>query len=165
MPPGLDVRRRAGGVQRRRGLVQRQRVVGDAESGMARGDILIDRELRAIATTMRLGFCLRGRRRDVIGDVIEELERLVDDDVLVSDLQQREIIVVDVMVVRGAWTVIVVGVVVTVRVAMVELDDRAIGRMRVVVVMSREMEVRQHLDTQQPQQRCGRRERAAVPGG
>jgi hypothetical protein len=44
------------------------------------------------------------------------------------------------------------------------MDDRAIGSMRVVVVVCAEVEVGQHLDTQQPQHGYRRRQRAAMSG-
>lgn len=100
--------------------------------------------------------------RRPIDDVIETEAIEIDRDVLVRDSEPGQVIVVDV---ASVLVLVRVAVPVLVRVLVVfEANDRAVCRVRVIVMMGREMEVGEDLDRQQPQQGCYHRECAAMLG-
>jgi hypothetical protein len=153
--------------------VQRQRVVRDAEGGVADRDFAIDGELAVVGIAVRL--VLDDRVLVMLDNNVVVVDEVgIDVDVLVRDPEGREVGVVedrvivvlsDVVVVLRYSTVVVVRCNrIGVLVAVIELDDRTIRRVRVVVVVRREVQVRQHLHREQPQQGCRRRESAAIAG-
>lgn len=172
--PGLDVWCRDWRKCRRRGLVQCKRVVRDAPRRVTR-DVLIDRELVGMA--MR-AFALDP---DVLGLVVSylyivmmvvDVEQIAVDvvaelEVLVRDRQGCQVgVVANMMIVMFVGDSIMrmpVGVRLRLVVGRMQ-DDRAIGRVRVIVVVRRQMEVGQNFDAEQPQDGCGHRYKAA-PGG
>lgn len=158
--------------------MQREVAVRDAECGMSEWRRVIDRELPAMREVTMRGVvrrCVRvlGRDgRDGRDDLFEAViapELVIDLDVLVRDAQRGEVIiarvVVIVVVIVAARMLVVMRVIALVLAAFAatELDDRAVGRVRVLVVMRREVEVGQHLDAQQPQRGCHHRNCAATP--
>lgn len=67
---------------------------------------------------------------------------------------------VGIVIVRGVVVVVVRGVVVVVFV--VRPDDRAVGGVRVIVTVGRQVQVRQHLEPEEPQHAGRECEPAAV---
>lgn len=153
----------------------------DAQSGMPERQLVIDRELTAMRemTVEDVVRCymlvLGGVGFGVIAraSVIEPRIDVHELDVLVRDAEREEVILgwvtvmvmaAPMLVVMAVITLLLVIVLVIAVVPAAELHDRAVDGMRVIVAVRGEVEVGQHLDTQQPQRGCHRRKCAAAPG-
>lgn len=164
-----------------RRFVQREGAMRDAQSGMPERQLVIDRELTAMRemTVEDVVRCymlvLGGVGFGVIAraSVIEPRIDVHELDVLVRDAEREEVILgwvtvmvmaAPMLVVMAVITLLLVIVLVIAVVPAAELHDRAVDGMRVIVAVRGEVEVGQHLDTQQPQRGCHRRKCAAAPG-
>lgn len=125
--------------ERRRRPVQGDRVVRDARGGVA-GGAGIDRRRRRVV----------GVRRAAVGGELGEHAARIDRRghavvvmMMVTLVDERVVVVIVVAVVAVA--------VVAVAVVVVAVDDRAVGGVRVVRVVGREVEVREDLDAEEPE--------------